>query len=470
MSERARGAIAAIAVTALMSALTAATIQDTFTRYREFRTGWSWDLAYYHQWLWAATRGDGVITVRPISSYATEGPLIWSTNYLSPVRFALAGVYRIIPNADPRFLLVVQAVLFWCVIPAAYTLSRGEGATRDLALLAAVLVPCAPAMPTLAVNDFRELQIAMPFVLWLVQGWRSRTPWLFAAAAAALLCCRQEWAIAIASLAVVPALRAEPIDRSVRWRTAAILVGGSWILFAFFGFLTFAFGATVPDQYVQQFTGPKASLPQTLDTGFDFLWNTLGAWLIAALGAPIVGLLAIPWVWSQASGRLSLRDIGAAWHHIRYAAPFVAFGLAAGVIGWSRIAMSLRRRRRFLPWLLVAGAFVINIPPWVEFHRRIAIAPTPIGADEARQIWTAIEQVGSGDGVIAAYEVTAPLSGRRHLYSYVLDINKPSGYPNDLPSDIRWLFLERSRFGANDFQDQGFKVIYEGSFLRVLKR
>src|SRR5262249_44137522 len=74
-------------IVALMTAiLTATTVVHVLEQYREFRSGWSWDLAYYNQWFWALTNGDGQLSVRPAAAYAEEGPSVWKTNYLAPIR------------------------------------------------------------------------------------------------------------------------------------------------------------------------------------------------------------------------------------------------------------------------------------------------------------------------------------------------------------------------------------------------
>src|SRR3954452_5479738 len=108
---------------ALTAGLTLATAWQASERDRRLQSGWSWDLAYYNQWFWALTRGDGRISVRPLASYAEEGPSVWKMNYLAPIRRVLAPLYAIHP--DPRTLLVLQAVVFWWIVPAAYTLARG---------------------------------------------------------------------------------------------------------------------------------------------------------------------------------------------------------------------------------------------------------------------------------------------------------------------------------------------------------
>src|SRR5690554_2865587 len=80
-------------------------------RYREFRSAYPWDLAYYNQWFWALTRGDGIISVRPVAWYALEGPSVWEMNYLAPIRFLLVPFYLLDPG--PEILLILQNIVFW---------------------------------------------------------------------------------------------------------------------------------------------------------------------------------------------------------------------------------------------------------------------------------------------------------------------------------------------------------------------
>src|SRR5207248_935781 len=96
----------------------------------------------------------------------------WKTNYLSPVRYMIVPIYRLAPG--PRTLLVIHSIVFWWVIPAAYTLVRSETGSERVALAGSALVPLTPLIWPLAWNDFRELQLGLPFVLWGVQGVRSR--------------------------------------------------------------------------------------------------------------------------------------------------------------------------------------------------------------------------------------------------------------------------------------------------------
>ena len=81
-------------------------------------------------------QGDGTLTVRPVAAYAQEGPSIWKMNYLAPIRLALVPLYRLYPG--PLILLVIQNVMFWWVVPAAYTLVRSETRSDGVALSAAL--------------------------------------------------------------------------------------------------------------------------------------------------------------------------------------------------------------------------------------------------------------------------------------------------------------------------------------------
>jgi hypothetical protein len=457
-------------VAVLTSGLTALTTWQALDRYRAFRSGWSWDLAYYNQWLWALTHGERQITVRPISPYADEGPPLWKTNYLSPLRLLLVPVYLAAP--DPRTLLVVQNIVFWWVIPAAFTLVRSETRSDLLALAATALVPLTPLLWPLVWNDFRELQVALPFVLWAVQGVRGRQVGLSAWGIGGMLACRQEFAVVTATLAIVPSREPEDVGRSYRWAHALIVLGTVWVLFGFFGYLHFVVGRNSPILYIHQFLGPKAPIDQTLATAGEFLAVGLGAWALFLLRVPRVALVMVPWLWSLSSGRWALRYVATEeWHHVRYAAPFVALGLAAGLIGFGRVGLWALRRPRgacwiSLLWLAAAGASGLALS---EVVARKARQPHPIDADEARAVWSWIDRVGPDDGVLAVYDVTAPLSSRRLLYSYILDVNRPRGYP-ELGPEIGWVFYRNSDGSTQVFENQGFEPVHRGRHLTILRR
>jgi hypothetical protein len=459
-----------LAVGALTVAVTAFSLAKSLERYRDMRSGWSWDLAYYNQWFWALTKGEGTITVRPVAGYADEGPSVWKMNYMAPIRLLIAPFYWLFPG--PVTLLVIQNVVFWWLIPAAFTLVRSESGSPRVALAGAALVPATPLLWPLAWNDFREIQIALPFVLWAIQGYRARNPRLAALGIGAMIACRQEFAVVAASLAILPPKEPEDVGRTYRWAQAVLLVGVCWLLFVFFGYLKWMVGSNSPAFYVRQFGGPSAPLDQTVSTAFEFLAIGMGSWALLACLAPRAALLALPWLWGLSSGKWALRYIGTEqWHHVRYAAPMMVLLLAAGLLGWARLARWLERfpaRRLGLvaAWLAVLAGLAAADRALLT---RFTSYEPPISRDEAVQIWRWVDRVGPDETVLAAYEVTAPLSSRRRLFSYILVQNRPKGFPQ-LDPEFHWVFLRKGDFSATILVDQGFDPVYDGTFLTIFHR
>jgi hypothetical protein len=457
-------------VVLLTAALTAVSTTQSLRRYDELRNGWSWDLAYYNQWFWALTQGDGTLTVRPVSAYAQEGPSVWKMNYLAPIRLAIVPLYWLFP--DPRTLLILQNVVFWWVIPAAYGLVRSESHSQGVALSAAWLVPLTPLFWPLVWNDFRELQLVGPFVLWAIQGVRQRSPRLAAVGIAGMLACRQEFAVVVATFAVLPPQRGESLSVTLRWRRATVLIGLCWVVFGFFGYLKAMVGRGAPDAFIDQFLGPKAPLHETLQTSLEALILGMGGWAVLACLAPRVALLAVPWIWSLCSGRWALRFLaGPDWHHVRYAMPMAILVLAAGLIGYARLATWLLPRRAGRAWLALAwlGAAAMGGVGLRDLTQRLAQVPVAIDRHEAAAIWTWIRQVEPDDAVLADYTVAAPLSSRRSLYSYILDVNLPPGFPQ-LGPEFHWLLVGNDYYLLKPLLDQGFEVVHRGNYLTIAHR
>ncbi len=459
-----------LVVVMLTATLTSVSTYQSLRRYEELRSGWSWDLAYYNQWFWALTQGDGMLSVRPVSAYAQEGPSIWKMNYLAPIRSAIAPLYWVFP--DPRTLIVLQNVAFWWVIPAAYGLVRSESRSRGVALSAALLVPLTPLFWPLVWNDFRELQLVAPFILWAIQGVRSRSVRLAAVGIAGMLACRQEFAVIVATLALLPPRRPESLDTTLRWRRAMVLVGLCWVLFGFFGYLRLMVGRGAPDAFINQFLGPSASVPETLRTSAEALMIGMGGWAVLMCLAPRVAILALPWIWSLCSGRWAIRFLSTPeWHHVRYAMPMAVMVLAAGLIGYARLAAWLLPRPAGRAWLVMAwlAAAAMGAVGLRDVSNRMAAVPRVFDLPEAGEIWGWIRQVGPDDAVLADYEVSAPLSSRRWLYSYIMDTNLPDEFPRLRP-EFRWLFVRSDYPLLKVLLEQGFDVVHRGPYLTIARR
>src|SRR5262249_14003515 len=151
----------------------------------------------------------------------------------------------------PQTLLIIHAVIFWWVIPAAFTLAHAEGRSTTVGLAAASLVPLTPLLWPLSQNDFREIQLATPFVVWGVAGVRGRRPWLPTLGVGGMLACRQELALVVATFALLPSREREDVGRSYRWAHVLIVVALAWCLL-FLGHLRFSFGVEAASRYLAQ--------------------------------------------------------------------------------------------------------------------------------------------------------------------------------------------------------------------------
>src|SRR5262249_27507695 len=140
----------------------------------------------------------------------------------------------------------------------------------------------------------------------------------------------------------------------------------------------------------------KASLGDTLGTAFEFLAIGLGTWSLLALAAPRASLLFVPWLWSLSSGRWALRLIGTTeWHHVRYAAPFAATGIAAGLLGGSRLWRFAERFPYPRAWRAACAAIVLTglLLARMVLLDQFAKVPYPIDRAEAAEVWRWIGRV-----------------------------------------------------------------------------
>src|SRR5205085_1102912 len=135
------------------------------------------------------------------------------------------------------------------------------------------------------------------------QGFRQRSIKHAAFGIAGMLACRQEFALVVASLALVPAKRPEDIGRTDRWARGALALGLVWMCWGFFGYLRLMVASSAPEHYMEQFAGPKAAFRETVATASDFALVGMGSWAVLACLAPRLALLALPWVWSLSSGK-----------------------------------------------------------------------------------------------------------------------------------------------------------------------
>jgi hypothetical protein len=231
-------------------------------------------------------------------------------------------------------------------------------------------------------------------------------------------------------------------------------------------------GPHAPALFIDQLSKPKAPLGATLSTSLETLFLGVGAWAILACLVPRIAIVAVPWVVGPCSGDWALRVLDSAqWHHVRYMMPMVSITLAAGLIGYARLGARFSSRPGGWPWMVLVWvcAALASAGGLRHVLDQMGRVPVPIDRREAGEIWSSMRQVDGNDGVIADYQVAAPLSSRRQLYSYGVDWNLPRGYPR-LGSEIRWIFVRSSYPLLKVLLDQGFEAVHRGDYLTIARR
>jgi uncharacterized membrane protein len=352
-------------------------------------------------------------------------------------------------------------------IPAAFTLVRSESKSSTIAVCAAALVPCTPILWPVAWNDFREVQLAFPFVLWAIQGFRSRSLPISALGVVGVLASRQEYALFVASLAILPPLEPEAFRRTLRWSLWALAIGIGWVL-VYFAYLMIAHEPFAPVRYLGQFR-QNGTWEGAGSATLELLAIGLASWSVLAVLAPRVAILAVPWV--TAMRQWNMTTLSSTWHDIRYATPLIALILASGLIGFSRLGTwCLRRRSGTLIFALSTLVVALGLLAGKrEVDTRISRSPRFVDPSEVASVWLWIGRVRPSDGVLSTYPVSAPLSSRRWLYGYDLQLNFPPGFPK-IPSGIAWAFVERGEVPAELLTKQGFSLVFEGRSLLIYRR
>ena len=230
----------------------------------------------------------------------------------------------------------------------------------------------------------------------------------------------------------------------------------------------FTAGPKTSELYIDQFLGPKASFHEAAATSLETVLLGMGAWaLLACFGA------------ADCDSRLAL-DMGTLQREVGDAAAF-DFGMArrpvcdadgrhlAGCrldrlrpVGERTLAATRRPAGLAIVWACAAVMCGVGLRDVTD---RLARAPVLIERQEAEQIWKWIKEVGDNDAVLADYEVSAPLSSRRQLYSYVMDVNLPKNFP-ELDSDVSLAVHPQGDIrSSTGCWSRGLKSFYQGKYL-----
>ena len=176
----------------------------------------------YNQWYWAFCRGDGLISVRPLSSYAEEGPSVCRNELPGPFGWPLSLFTRLFHY--PRTLLLIRERHLLVADSGGLHAGSFGINSEAISLSAASLVPLCPLLWPLAGTTFASFNsrcrlCSGPFKAYAaVAG-------LTTFGVAAMLCCRQEFAVMAATFAFLPSREPENLTQTLKWPQALFAIG-----------------------------------------------------------------------------------------------------------------------------------------------------------------------------------------------------------------------------------------------------
>ncbi len=314
------------------------------------------------------------------------------------------------------------------VIPAAALGRKALRHPTGLVLGALLYLGC-PAVMGLALQDYQDLALALPFLLFTAWAMRARR-WWWVLAGALLGCMPREECIP-----VVVAMAVVSVDLSWerpvrRWlRNLGIAAG---VALAYGGVLAvfFPVEATSHDMPMAaslgSFVDPDQQLiffgMENLNDFYALCWAPVG---LAGLAAPLSALpglglmvlhMTVPW------GHGVDRFWGGHVHHL---APMTPFFVVAAILGAARLLRLCRHPRlglagRFLPWVL-AGA-MLGYGTWfdVAWARgfNLVLRPWPSWPERWHPAWGLLFPLPPDAVPIVPLEVSLAASARLESYTF----------------------------------------------------
>lgn len=317
----------------------------------------TYDLGLYDQTFWLISQ------LKP--NYSTGAGINMVGSHAALVLYPLAALYWLAP--DPRLLLGAQAL--WTALGAVplYLLGRDRGLPW-LGVAAGAAYLLHPSVQNMALFDFHVDTLAATAFLFALWGADARRPRVTLTAAAVVILCKENFAIATACLGLL-------LIAMRQWRVGAAiaLASGAWFLFAT-QVLVPALVAQDQSIHVGRFAKYGDSVPAILLTALTRPWLILGDLVTPATPGYLLilllpfaflpllspyALLALPTVALNLLSTMPLQQT-VTYH---YAALAVAALAAAALHGacWVTRAMGAGRPRTIAAWLFGAALLVAAV-------------------------------------------------------------------------------------------------------------
>lgn len=385
----------------------------------EYRT---FDLAYYVQGLSQLLHGRFDVSLLGL-------PLLG--NHVEPIVFLLLPAFLLFRH--PMVLVIAQNLALAAMGPLAFHTARRLGLTRTSSLLLASALLITPGTGYVALHEFHPEALSAPLVLLMIYARVRGSIRTFWAAVIALLACKENMTLLVASYCAVHLLleRKHPFVELRRWYVWPLAVSMLWFALcasvitpvlnsggidylALYDRLGHSAGEILRNAITQpqRFIG---ALGHSLRNG-----NLLWALLLPFLGLP---LLRIRWLLIATPILLQhlLSWRSSEWQiYFHYAAPLIPLfwiGLAESVAVMVRSDCIPSRLRNAVPFLVVAACLAGQVLLGPAGSIVSSVVEWPAGqADRARKL-SFINQIAPEGSVVAPLPYLSHLAMREKLFS-----------------------------------------------------
>jgi uncharacterized membrane protein len=386
---------------------------------------YAFDLGIFQQAVWLMAHGETpFVTVRGMNILG---------DHFTPILYLLAIPYRF--WAHPFWLFLAQTVALAAGVLPLYRMALRHTGKEWAATAIAIGYLLHPALFTMLLFDFHPVLLSVPFVLWAMEAADGGRPVQFAIASVFAMSCKQEVALAIASLGAYMAFIRKKrwawwgVAGSIFWmavvlklmpllsgaeRSAYLAFYSRWgetPLGILWGILSRPLEALKELVFCQGHATAPGVYPLLLLVPFAFF--PLLAPEVLLFGLPNYALIAL-------SERVIFRELG-----YQYASTLLPWLAVASLLGWKRVLpvgdeLPERLRRRWqifvaLPWFVCAAFSAYRYGPPVIQRFMSDMLPT----QEAKAIVDFLNRHIPPDASVSApTSLVPPLAHRKRVYLF----------------------------------------------------
>ena len=326
-------------------------------------------------------------------------------------------------NPDPVWLCRIQIGALALGTFPAYGLGRIVIHSRFGGLVGLILYLGFPPLSAIALQDYQDLVLSIPFLLGAIWQIKAKNRWGFLLFSLGACMCREEF---------IPMVLLITLIAEGTWRQKGRWLGLGGVLVGLYGSLIWWLGLDFAgyDNPMMSHSGDMLVqwppvISRTMDDVQNFYLTFLKPVHFLALLSPLSVLPAAGILFFHLTAPAH-GGVDTTWDgHIHHMAPVIAFIVAASLISIGRLVRLTTRMGQARPYILGAAGCALLVvtgmlaKPWMNYlglSPAITLnAPSP---DEIAPEWALMADVPAGASVASDIHMSVVISNRRHAYTY----------------------------------------------------